>query len=358
MAVLPPSGPPAITLPPQGADVPWPTAGWPTGSLPGEVEAGLDRLLDEAFGDHEPSHEPYGQSLAFVAVRGGRLVAERYGPTSGPDDRLISWSMAKSVTHALVGLLVGDGRLDIDRPADVPEWAGATGGAADPRSAVTVDQLLTMTSGLLFNEDYVDEATSHCIDMLFGTGQDDVGGYAAALPLEAEPGTRFNYSSGTTNILCRLLADHVGSGQAFEAWMRRRLLDPIGVDARLTFDGAGTWVGSSFLHATARDFAKFGLLYLRDGVWDGARILPEGWVDLARTARARDDEDGSCYGAHWWIWTDPSVFYAAGYETQRIIVDPAADLVLVRLGKTPAELGPNVDRWLEQVRRLLAGGPT
>jgi CubicO group peptidase (beta-lactamase class C family) len=357
MTVLPPTEPPAVELPPHPDGVGWPTTGWPIGAPKPEIADPLNDLLDTAFppdivGAELNTHtKPFGQSLGFAAVHRGRLVAERYGPSAGPDEQLISWSMAKSFTQALFGILVGDGRIDVCDRAPIPTW----GGADDPRSTITVDQLLRMVPGTLFNEDYIDDQTSHCIQMLFGDGNADMAAYTAALPASVEPDTVFNYSSGTSVLLCRILADLVGDGPKFEAWMQEVLLDPLGIDARLTFDDAGTWVGSSFLHATARDFAKFGLLYLRDGVWDGQRILPEGWVDYARTVRAHGEE-GSRYGAHWWINpNDETVFYASGYEGQRIIVDPAADLVLVRLGKTDISLAPNVDGWLDKIRLLFRG---
>ncbi|MEL7207583.1 MAG: serine hydrolase [Actinomycetota bacterium] len=343
---------PLVDLPRQRTDVPYPTGGWPTAEPPPAATRPLRQLIDEAFGaaaETEATVERFGQSLAFVAIHEGRLVAEAYGPTAGPDEPLISWSMAKSMTQALVGVLVAEGRLDLHRPVPLPGWDDPS----DSRSTIALDHLLRMVPGTLFNEDYVDEATSHCIDMLFGAGNADMAAYTAALPALTRPDTVFNYSSGTTVLICRLLADVVGAGDEFEAWMNKVLLDPLGIEATLTFDEAGTWVGSSFLHATARHFAKFGLLYLRDGEWEDRRLLPPGWVDYARTPRAVDDETGRRYGAHWWIWDhDERVFWASGYETQRIIVDPVADLVLVRLGKTPSELAPNVDEWLERIRLL------
>ena len=340
---------PTVVLPQQPTDVPWPTTEWPTGSVAADIAADLTGLLDQAFpADQSEDTGRFGQSLSFVAIHQGRLVAERYGPTSGPNEQLISWSMAKSVTQALVGVLVGEGRLSVDDRAVLAAWSDPE----DRRSAITVDHLLRMVPGTLFNEDYVDAETSHCIEMLFGTGNPDMSGYSAALPAVAEPDTVFNYSSGTTVLLCRIMADIVGRGQDFESWMNQVLFEPIGMTARPTFDDAGVWVGSSFLHATARDFARFGLLYLRDGMWEGRRLLPAGWVDYARTRQAEND-DGVGYGAQWWIWPpDPDVFHASGYETQRIIVDPVSDLVLVRLGKTPIEAAPAVDAWLEEIRRL------
>ncbi|MEM9651014.1 MAG: serine hydrolase [Actinomycetota bacterium] len=344
---------PTVALPQQPDGTPWPDASWPTGPVPEAIEDRLASLLDQAFpADRPQDTDRFGLSLSFVAVHRGRLVAERYGDSSSPDEQLISWSMAKSVTQALIGVLVADGTLRTDRTGMLEAWRDPE----DPRSAITIDHLLRMVPGTLFNEDYVDAETSHCIEMLFGSGNADMSGYTAALPAVAAPNEVFNYSSGTSVLLCRILADAVGRGEEFTDWMNRVLLDPIGMTADPTFDDAGVWVGSSFLHATARDFARFGYLYLRDGVWDGNRILPDGWVDYARTRQA-EDEDGVGYGAHWWIWGPaPDAFYASGYETQRILVDPAADLVLVRLGKTPVEAAPAVDEWLEEIRLLFSSG--
>ncbi|MFN3219752.1 MAG: serine hydrolase domain-containing protein [Acidimicrobiales bacterium] len=314
--------------------------------------AALGDLLDEAFGS--PARTPsvdLAESLACVVMVGDEVVAERYGPGLGPDSTLLSWSMAKSVTHALVGVLVGEGRLDIGAPAPVPEWAGL----GDARHAITVDHLLAMRPGLAFVEDYVDDTVSDCIDMLFGSGAADMGAYAAAKPLVAEPDTVFNYSSGTTNVVCRIVADLVGRGPAMESWMRAVLFDPLAMaSAAPKFDEAGVFVGSSYLYATARDFARFGALYRDDGCVGGRRILPEGWVAHGTVLRSRDDE-GHGYGAHWWVWDEPAgAFCAQGYEAQRTLVVPDRDLVVVRLGKTPVERGPLVDDWLRRVADAVA----
>jgi CubicO group peptidase (beta-lactamase class C family) len=287
-------------------------------------------------------------TLAEIVVHKGEVVHETYGPDTGPDTTLISWSTGKSVTHALVGIAVRDGLLDLDAPAPVPEWAG------DARSAITLRQLLHMTSGLRFVEDYVDDTISHCIDMLFGAGQADVAAYAAALPLDYEPGTVFSYSSGTTNIICRIVGEAVGGGEeGMRAFMARELFEPLGMtSADPRFDAAGTFIGSSFLYCTARDFARFGQLYLADGVWDGRRLLPKGWVDFARTPAPAPVEEDFGYGAHWWLWDGhgfPGTFAAHGYEGQYIIVRPDRDLVVVRLGKTPTEVRPPVIEHLQEL---------
>jgi len=289
-------------------------------------------------------------TLAEVVVHRGEVVHELYGPGTEPATTLISWSTAKSVTHALAGIAVRDGLLDLDAPAPVPEWA------SDARRTITLRHLLNMRSGLRFVEDYVDDSISHCIDMLFGSGKDDVAAYAAALPLDHEPGSIFNYSSGTTNIVSRIVGQAVGGGEVgMRAFMQDELFGPLGMtSADPRFDVAGTFIGSSFLYCTARDFARFGELYLVDGLWNGQRILPEGWVEFGRTAVPVPADEEFGYGAHWWLWDShgfPGTFAAHGYEGQYIIVCPGRELVLVRLGKTPVEVRPPVIRRLEELLR-------
>ena len=339
-------------LPGQPAGVPWPTGEWPAGPVPPAVS--LEPLLDEVMA----SDGPLARTRATVVVHRGRLVAERYGDrtdawgevTGAPVSAgtpLISWSMAKSMLHAVVGMLVADGRLDLDAPADVPEWRDPE----DPRSAITLEQLLEMRDGLDFVEDYDDAGVSHVIEMLFGDGAADTAGFAAARPPAHEPGTVFNYSSGTSNIVSGIVRRALGGEDAYRAFLHERLFDPIGMQtADPRFDEAGTWVASSYVWATARDMARFGYLYLRDGVWDGDRLLPEGWVDHARRARSVDLESGRSYGAHWWVVGDDlGTFWANGYEGQSIIVCPSLDLVVVRLGKSTKDQYPALFDWRARV---------
>jgi CubicO group peptidase (beta-lactamase class C family) len=165
-------------------------------------------------------------------------------------------------------------------------------------------------------------------------GSTDAAAYAAGKPLLHPPGTAFLYSSGNTMIVARILAAEVGSGEAFEAFMRAELLDRIGLrQINLQLDPAGTWHGWFAADTTARDFARFGLLYLRDGLWDGERILPEGWVEYSRTPGETNPE----YGAGWWLdLARPGVFYAVGVNGQAIAVDPAHDLTFVTLATDSA----------------------
>lgn len=348
---------PLVPLPSQPDGVPWPTGRWPIG--PGPAPA-LEALVDHAFDDTGP----LARTFAVAVVHQGRLVLERAGGElehwDGTTEEvtvetpLTSWSIAKSVLHAAVGILVGDGLLDLETPAPVPTW----GGADDPRRTIVLEHLLAMRDGLDFTEDYVDAGISDVMEMLFGAGEADVAAFAADRPLGAPPGTRFNYSSGTTNIISGIVARVVGGRAEYETLLRERLFSPIGMhSATPTFDAAGTWVASSYLHATARDFARFGLLYLRGGEWDGCRVLPEGWVDHARRARSVDPTDGSLHGAQWWVVGDErGSFWAAGYEGQSILVCPGLDAVVVRLGKTSVDHEPDLRRWRADVLETFAIG--
>ena len=325
------------------------------------VSALFDRPQDE------------GRSLALVVLHRGEVVVERYGERPANDfqpsekmtaeSTLTSWSMAKSITHAAVGVLVRDGLFDLSAPAAVPEWKGTD------KESITLLDLLEMRSGLHFVEDYVDGDASNCIEMLFGESGPSHGAYAAAQPLDHQPGSVWNYSSGTTNIIARIIGDCVtdemrddpsARQEAVYRFLRDRIFDPVGMNsATPNFDAAGDFVGSSYIYATARDFARFGELYAFDGVTHrgtGHRILPEGWLDHARTKVATDPETGFGYGRHWWLWTEfPGCLMCSGYEGQRIAVFPNDDLVLVHLGKTDTEVAPLLSSRLGEIVRAISG---
>ena len=306
---------------------------------------------------------PHGLSLALLLMHRGEVVFERYGTQPdtifgpggpvGADTTLISWSMAKSITHAAVGVLVGDGLLELDQPAAVPGWRGT------PKESITLQHLLDMRSGLQWVEDYVDDQVSTCIEMLYGTGQHDMAAYAAALPLAAPPGTTWNYSSGTSNIICRIVGDVVGGGRAgMEAFLAERLFAPAGMTSAIPkFDTVGTFVGSSYGYATAGDFARFGEMYRNDGIIDGRRVLPEGWRDHARALVAHDD-DGFDYGRHWWMWRDqPGSLACHGYEGQYCVVVPDRELVLVHLGKSPVDTREELTDRLRKIVNSVPPSP-
>ncbi len=338
-------------LPPHEGPGPWPAPEWPLGRLPDGVD--LDALMAEAFDPAGPLHQTY----AVVIVHRGRLVFERYGgllpqwdkpgkPVVG-ETPLLSWSMAKSMLHAIVGMLVAEGRLVLDAPAPVPLWRSP----GDPRGGITLQQLLDMRDGLDFAEEYEDPEASDVLQMLFGRGRADMAAFAADRPLAAPPGTRFNYSSGTSNVISGIVARTVGTGDRYRRFLADRLFGPLGMtSATVTLDDAGTWVAASYVYATARDYARFGLLYLRDGVWAGRRLLPEGWVDEGRRPRSVDPDGGDFYGSHWWTREDArGTFWAAGHEGQYIDICPALDLVLVRMGRTDADHSEDVKQWRSRV---------
>jgi CubicO group peptidase (beta-lactamase class C family) len=326
-------------LPPQPAGTPWPTKAWPLGDAP--KSPALAALLDHAFCDPDELEETH----AVVIVQGGKLLLERYGKGMSAVDTFPSWSMAKSITQALVGMLVKDGKLDIHAPAAVPEWQQA----GDPRQAITLDLLLRMSSGLAFMEEYVADNPSDVIPMLFGAGKEDVAHYAADKPLAHAPGSFWSYSSGTTNIVARIAGRAAGGD--FESFMGKRLFAPLGMTSpQPKFDTAGTFIGSSFCFCTAQDFARFGLLYLRGGQWEGQELLPASWVDYARTPTWQQPTDQQRYGAHWWLdMVGPGTFSANGYEGQSITLVPELDLIVVRHGSTPAEKMINLRGWLTSV---------
>lgn len=275
-----------------------------------------------------------GETRAVVVIHRGRLVCERYAPGVDAGTTLASWSMAKSILHAAVGVLVRDGRLDPTAPAEVPAWRTA----ADPRGSITLDHLLRMSSGLAFREVYDDAQGSDVIDMLFGRGKDDVAGFAASFPLARAPDTFHSYSSGDSNIVSSVVCRVVGAGDPTLRFLEREIFGRIGMrSAKPRFDAAGTFIGSSFVFATARDFARFGLLYLRGGQWENDVVLPRTWIDYARTPTRTPPCPGD-YGAHWWLALDGTgTFSANGFQGQYIVCAPERDVIAVRLGVSNPE---------------------
>ncbi|HUX04699.1 MAG TPA: serine hydrolase [Acidimicrobiales bacterium] len=340
----------------QPAEVPWPSEQWPRAAHARADE--LNHVVGDAFDD-----ERLAITNAVVVIQGGRVLYERYAGTQdffdrpsepvGPESPLLSWSMAKSVLHMIIGTLVDERRLDPEQRAPVPEWRDPN----DPRHDIRIRDLLAMRDGLAFVEAYELDGFSHVIDMLFGEGKDDVAGYTARLELAHPPGTFFNYSSGTTNVLSRIVADEVGYGAAYHAYLRDRLFAPIGMrSAEPTFDATGVFIASSYLHAHALDFAKFGLLYLRGGEWDGRQLVSRAWTDTAQIPLSRDEESGNLYSWQWWVTGDPyGTYWASGYEGQSISVAPALDALVLRFGHTPEEHYPNLYEWRRRVLDVLAG---
>lgn len=310
-----------------------------------------------------------GETRALVIMRGGRVVAERYAPGYGPDTKLISWSMAKSVTAVLVGMMVADGRLALDEPAIVPEWQTPR----DGRAKITLRHLLHMSSGLDHTE--MAEGSVEIFDadtprMLFLDGREDVARYAETRPLEAVPGQKYEYSTATSHILADIMTrsltnskDPVVRRDAMLEYARGRLFEPLGMTSAVPeFDRNGTMLGGSLIHATARDWAKFGEFLRNNGSVRAAQMMPTSWLRFMKAPSKTD----SSYGAHLWLnrtrnegrdqvlfpGKAPSdVFAALGHLGQFVVVSPQHRLTIVRLGNTPDD---QLDPVNDQLAKLIS----
>jgi len=276
---------------------------------------------------------------AIVVVKDGKLVAEAYGTGFNGDTPLLGWSMTKTVNAALLARAMAAAGVGFDVAGLFPQWAG------DERAAIRLADLLSMTSGLAFNEDYGD--VSDVNRMLFL--EPDMAAFAVSRPAVAAPGEVFSYSSGTAILLSRLWMSWLGDDTGALAYPRTALFGPLGMtSAVLEADAAGTLAGSSYMYATARDWARFGLFLLQDGVWNGERLLPEGFVALMQTSNRKP---GGYSQAQSWVLGPlesdgaPSAglpldsFWMLGHDGQSIAIIPSAGLVVVRLGLTPSALG-------------------
>ncbi len=325
-------------------------------------EAALKQMIAPFFEDPALS-----ETRALVILHGGVVVAERYAPGYGPDTKLISWSMAKTVTATLVGMMIADGRLALDEPAPIAEWQIP----GDERSKITIRHLLHMASGIDHTEGLDEEADVAIYDgdtprMLFLDGRDDVARYAETRVLEASPGTKFEYSSATSHILADIMTrsltdskDPLVRRNAMLEYAKGRLFDPLGMKSMTPeFDRSGTMLGGSMMHATARDWAKLGEFLRNNGSVRSAQLIPTSWTRFMRTSSEQD----AAYGAHLWLnkkrpegrdqvlfpGKGPGdIFSMLGHLGQFVLVSPQHKLTVVRLGKT-------VDSELDPVNEQLA----
>ncbi|MGB7584878.1 MAG: serine hydrolase [Terriglobales bacterium] len=316
-------------------DLPSPTISDDRATPVAPIDTNLNDALYRAFA--EPPRPPYRRVRAIVVMRDGKIIAERYARGIGPDTPLLSYSVSKSVVNALTGILVREGKLDLYAPAPVTAWSSPS----DPRHAITLDQLLRMTSGLNLEES--DSGFDPVSRMLFL--EPDMAAFAETAKLIAKPGQTWEYTSGNTLIVSAILRDAVG-GHAADVlrFAHSELFNPIGMQhVTMEFDDAGTPIGSTRILASARDWARFGELYLNNGVVDGQRILPEGWV--AYSTKPTLD---SPYGSGFWVnagqhpdahgrvhaGMPEDSYFASGLFGQRIVIVPSERLVIVRFGAT------------------------
>jgi CubicO group peptidase (beta-lactamase class C family) len=313
---------------------------WPQGELVADVAGKIDtaklsKAVSRAFYNVK---DPASPTHAVVVIYNSQLVFERYARGITIHTKLTGWSMAKSVTNAMMGIMVRQQKLNMSSPASIAEWQ------QDERKYITPANLMQLNSGLGWWG--FEAAASNQTNMLFK--QDDMSGYALKQSLKSKPGSIFNYSDGSVNILQLIMRRTLGD-QNYYRFPYRELFYKTGMrNTVIETDASGTFVGSSYVYATARDWARFGLLYLQDGVWNGERILPEGWVRFSTTqSGAFNKHRGGRYGAGWWV-NQPDInsggkrlygnvpedcFYAQGFDGQYVWVIPSKKLVIVRLAR-------------------------
>ena len=315
-------------------------------SGPAMAKTAGETALDRLFSD-----KTFGETRAIVVLQNGKPVIERYAHGYGPDNRFISWSMAKSVTSTLLGQLVAAGKLDLNAPAPIPAWHRDP---ADPRGRITLLQLVHMSSGLRHREvEPVEDADTN--RALFSDESNDAAAAAEAAPLKYAPGSHYEYSTLTTVMLDDIIVRTIAPGAttpaarraAMQAFLHDELIVPSGMASLVCeYDAAGTMLGGSFCHATARDWAKFGQMYLDNGVVAGKQVVPASWVAFVRQPAPTNP----AYGGQFWLnhpgnaeghpalFPDqgPADLYSAiGHLGQYVMVVPSKHLVVVRLGKTP-----------------------
>lgn len=315
---------------------------WPLGEkvdqipIPANIDQEkLNQAIEQAF--QEPAENSAKNTHAVVIVYKNQLIAERYHEQFTPQTPILGWSMAKTVTGVLIGILSQEGKLEINDPAPISAWKKEQ----DPRAKITIDQLLRMSSGLEFDEVYM--PATDATTMLYE--RKSAADFAIAKPLAYEPGAVFQYSSGTTNILARIMKESTGGTLvSSNNFVRRKLFDRIGMrTAIMEADSSGSFVGSSYMFASARDWARIGMLMEQDGIWNEERILPEGWVKYMTTPTPSAKRGN--YGAQTWLNVGKNdkrpflslpteMFYFSGFNGQTIAIFPSRDLVVVRMGAT------------------------
>lgn len=368
-AILP-RGADDVSFQPSEVGADWPSASsqlWPTGerksdaALPrGIDEEALEKALDYAMANHEHSQN----TRALVVVYNGRIVAERYAPGIPRDMPHLSWSQGKSITAALIGVLVEQGALTLDQRAPIAEWSGTD----DPRRDITIADLLHMSSGLDFNN--------------FGLGNDgslstenhhfriyfdgiNVFEHAVSFPLATEPNTRWRYLNSDPLTLGKIVRETVEArGDNYHAFPWTSLFDRIGIkNAVLETDAWGNFSMTGYDYMSARDWARFGLLHLQDGVWAGERILPVGWSEFVSTPAPASSNQA--YGGLFWLNVNggydripTDAYWPSGFMGQTTMIIPSRDVVIVRLGPSPGAFSGYLNTIVGDVLDALPDPPS
>jgi hypothetical protein len=324
---------PATNIPSVNQDtIPWPAGNLISDSIPTGIN--MQKIHDLLNGIFTDSINCQG-TFAITIVYKDQVVAERYRKDFTRYSKMLGWSVAKSYTNAITGLLVKDGRVDINKQLNLKEWEG------DERKEITLNNLLHMNSGLDFNEEYSKIMLTDITTML--TKRGDMAHYAASKKLAVRPDSIWNYSGGSTNIIFDYLRSVIGNDSEYLAYPYKALFSKTGMlNTIIEPDASGTFVGSSYVYANARDYARFGLLYLHNGNWLGEQLLPENWISYTTTPANGSEGD---YGAHFWVNSSgdyPGVpadlFWADGHDGQFIFIIPSKNLVVTRNGFSPGTM--------------------
>lgn len=316
---------------------------WPRELVSGSPE--IQAVLQKAF---DKSGETKLNTRGVVIIHKGEIVGEAYADGIDMDTPLLGWSMAKSVTGILAGILAKDGFWNLDEPMKISEWQN------DERKNITLNNLMQMSSGLEWEENYGSRTTA--TEMLYASP--DLGAYAQSLPLQFEPGTKWVYSSGTSNIIARKMADAFPDMKSYQQFPYDRLLGPIGANSFvLETDASGHFMGSSYGYASARDWAKLGLLMLQEGNWNGEQIIDSTWVNYCHTEAPASD---GAYGGQFWLNQndkypnyDENTYFMNGFHSQQVSIHPDHDLVVVRLGVTYERGAFDFDGWMKEIYTVL-----
>lgn len=312
--------------------------------LPKEInKIKLDDSINKAFIENNPESPKI--TRAVVVLYKGKIISEKYSTGITEKTPLLGWSMTKSITNALVGILVKQGKININDDDLFSEWR------YDQRKNISIDSLMKMSSGLKFDEEY--GSISDVTKMLFT--KSDTAEYALNKPLKVKPDTQWSYSSGTTNIISKIIKRTIGvHNKDYILFPYQQLFHKIGMNsAVIEPDASGTFIGSSFMYATARDWAKFGQLYLQNGIWNNEKIFPDNWIKYTTTPAPKSEEQ---YGAQFWLnkgkkWSNlpDDIYYADGFEGQGVIICPSYNTVIVRLGLSKKKDSWNLPEFLENV---------
>ena len=336
-------------------NIQWPTKEWHVKSslLTGSDE--FRSMTEYAFS--ADSNSELGITNALLITQGGKIVFEDYSEGITQNTKLVSWSMAKSFTAAITGIMIDKGYISsVNESNLLPHWS-------DLRGEITIDDLLNMKSGLEFSEEYNTSGRSDTLEMLFGEGMLDQATYAASFPIAFSPGTTFNYSTGTTNILSKIIKNKLNERSLdYYDFINENLMKKIGLNnTTLEFDKSGTFIGGSSVYASARDYARFGYLYLRDGKWEANQVISKNWIDETRVP---SNNTYGIYSNKFWI-IDPTfrngyglpddTYYCAGFGGQYILIIPSKDIVMVRLGETyrSENSDPEANEVLEYLSKIV-----